>query len=153
MLFPERRFGLVNNSNNLFDYLFSDPIFNVNTSNRMSTDIKEKDNGYELAMEVPGFDKEDLKLELEKGYLTIMAEHKNSSEKKDEDGHPLVFVERFAGYSNTPSKMYCGKVKNIYKLFRCVEKFDSKDVRTFDFQSNIVELEDMDVNAFMNNEK
>ena len=73
--------------------------------------------------------------------------------KKDEDGHPLVFEERFAGYSNTPSKMYCGKVKNIYKLFRCVEKFDSKDVRTFDFQSNIVELEDMDVNAFMNNEK
>ena len=63
MLFPERRFGLVNNSNNLFDYLFSDPIFNVNTSNRMSTDIKEKDNGYELAMEVTGFDKEELKLE------------------------------------------------------------------------------------------
>lgn len=50
--------------------------------------------------------------------------------KKDEDGHPLVFVEKFAGYSNTPSKMYCGKVKNIYKLFRCVENFDSKDVRT-----------------------
>lgn len=73
--------------------------------------------------------------------------------KKDKNGHPLVFVEKFAGYSNTPSKMYCGKVKNIYKLFRCVENFDSKDVRTFDFQSNIVELEDMDVNAFMNNEK
>ena len=48
MLFPERRFGLVNNSNNLFDYLFSDPIFNVNVPNRMSTDIKEKENGYEL---------------------------------------------------------------------------------------------------------
>ena len=44
MLFPERRFGLVNNSNNLFDYLFSDPVFNVNTTtNRMSTDIKEKE--------------------------------------------------------------------------------------------------------------
>ena len=50
MLFPERRFGLVNNSNNLFDYLFSDPIFNVNVPNRMSTDIKEKENGYELDM-------------------------------------------------------------------------------------------------------
>ena len=51
MLFPERRFGLVNNSNNLFDYLFSDPVFNVNTTtNRMSTDIKEKENGYELSI-------------------------------------------------------------------------------------------------------
>ena len=105
MLFPERRFGLVNNSNNLFDYLFSDPIFNVNTSNRMSTDIKEKDNGYELAMEVPGFDKEDLKLELEKGYLTIMAEHKNSSEKKDEDGH-LIRQERY--YGSAKRSFYVG---------------------------------------------
>ena len=62
MIFPERRFGLVNNSNNSFDYLFSDPVFNVNTTtNRMSTDIKEKENGYELSMEVPGFDKEDLR--------------------------------------------------------------------------------------------
>ena len=82
MLFPERRFGLVNNSNNLFDYLFSDPIFNVNVLNRMSTDIKEKENGYELDMEVPGFDKEDLKLELEKGYLTVTAEHKNLMKRK-----------------------------------------------------------------------
>ena len=105
MLFPERRFGLVNNSNNLFDYLFSDPIFNVNTSNRMSTDIKEKDNGYELAMEVPGFDKEDLKLELEKGYLTIIAEHKNSSEKKDEDGH-LIRQERY--YGSAKRSFYVG---------------------------------------------
>lgn len=104
MLFPERRYGLVNNSN-LFDYLFSDPIFNVNTSNRMSTDIKEKDNGYELAMEVPGFDKEDLKLELEKGYLTIMAEHKNSSEKKDEDGH-LIRQERY--YGSAKRSFYVG---------------------------------------------
>ena len=104
MLFPERRFGLVNN-NDLFDYLFSDPVFNVNTSNRMSTDIKEKDNGYELAMEVPGFDKEDLKLELEKGYLTIMAEHKNSSEEKDEDGH-LIRQERY--YGSAKRSFYVG---------------------------------------------
>ena len=33
-------------------------------------------------MEVPGFDKEDLKLELEKGYLTVTAEHKNLMKRK-----------------------------------------------------------------------
>lgn len=69
--------------------------------------------------------------------------------KKDDEGHPLVFVEKFAGYSNTPSKMYCGKIKNVDKLFRCVENFDSKDLRTLDFQSNIVELEDMNADLFM----
>ena len=51
MLFPER----FNFNNNLFDDFFTDPVFNMTTTNRMSTDIKEKDNGYELAMEVPGF--------------------------------------------------------------------------------------------------
>ena len=71
MLFPER----FNFNNNLFDDFFTDPVFNMTTTNRMSTDIKEKDNGYELAMEVPGFDKEDLKLDLEDGYLTVSAEH------------------------------------------------------------------------------
>lgn len=100
MLFPERRFGLVNNSNNLFDYLFSDPVFNVNTvtTNRMSTDIKEKENGYELSMEVPGFDKEDLKLELKEGYLTVTAEHQNSNEEKDDKGH-IIRQERYYGSS------------------------------------------------------
>ena len=106
MLFPERRFGLVNNSNNLFDYLFSDPVFNVNTTtNRMSTDIKEKENGYELSMEVPGFDKEDLKLELEKGYLTVTAEHKNSNEKKDDEGH-IIRQERY--YGSAKRSFYVG---------------------------------------------
>lgn len=70
--------------------------------------------------------------------------------KKDEDGHPLIFVEKFAGYTNTPSKMYCGKVKNVNKLFRCVENYDSNGFGKFEFQSNIVELEDMDEQTFYN---
>ena len=106
MLFPEKRFGLVNNNNDLFDYLFSDPVFNVNTAtNRMSTDIKEKDNGYELAMEVPGFDKEDLKLDLEDGYLTVSAEHNKTNEEKDSEGH-LIRQERY--YGNTKRSFYVG---------------------------------------------
>lgn len=70
--------------------------------------------------------------------------------KKDEDGHPLIFVEKFAGYTNTPSKMYCGKVKNVNKLFRCVENYDTNGFCKFEFQSNIVELEDMDEQTFYN---
>ena len=106
MLFPERRFGLVNNSNNLFDYLFSDPVFNVNsTTNRLSTDIKEKENWYELSMEVPGFDKEDLKLDLEDWYLTVSAEHNKTNEEKDNEGH-LIRQERY--YGNTKRSFYVG---------------------------------------------
>ena len=101
MLFPER----FNFNNNLFDDFFTDPVFNMTTTNRMSTDIKEKDNGYELAMEVPGFDKEDLKLDLEDGYLTVSAEHNKTNEEKDNEGH-LIRQERY--YGSTKRSFYVG---------------------------------------------
>ena len=105
MFFPERRFGLVNNSNNLFDYHFSDPIVHVNVPIRTSADIKEKEYGHEFDMALPGFDKEDLILELEKGYLTVTAYHKKSDGKKDEEGH-LIRQERY--YGSAKRSFYVG---------------------------------------------
>lgn len=79
--------------------------------------------------------------------LRALADNVIITQKDKKDGHPLIFVEKFAGYTNTPSKMYCGKVKNVNKLFRCVEK---NGINSFELQTNIVELEDMDENQFMN---
>lgn len=79
--------------------------------------------------------------------LRALADNVIITQKDKMDGHPLIFVEKFAGYTNTPSKMYCGKVKNVNKLFRCVEK---DGINSFELQTNIVELEDMDENQFMN---
>lgn len=79
--------------------------------------------------------------------LRTLADNVIITQKDKKDGHPLIFVEKFAGYTNTPSKMYCGKVKNVNKLFRCVEK---DGINSFELQTNIVELEDMDENQFMN---
>lgn len=138
MLFPERRFGLVNNSD-LFDYLFSDPVFNtntVNTTNRMCTDIKENENGYELSMEVPGFNKEDLKLELKEGYLTISAQHNTENDKKDNDGR-IIRQERY--YGSCKRSFYVGEQigkqdikakydKGILNIF--VPKKDIKKIET-----------------------
>ena len=92
MLLPR----MINKS--LFDDFFTDSMFNSNTTNVMSTDIREKDNGYLLDMEVPGFNKEDLKLELKDGYLTISAEHKTTNDEKDNDGH-IIRQERYYGSS------------------------------------------------------
>ena len=136
MLFPERRYGLVNNSN-LFDYLFSDPVFNTNTTNTanvMSTDIREKENGYLLDMEVPGFDKEDLKLELKDGYLTVTAEHKTTNDEKDNEGH-IIRQERY--YGSSKRSFYIGEQiekqdikakydKGILNIF--VPKKDAKQI-------------------------
>jgi len=54
----------------------------------MSTDIKEFENGYELAIDLPGFKKEDVKAELKNGYLTVSAERK-SEEENAENGRYL----------------------------------------------------------------
>lgn len=93
---------------NLFDDFFGDfPFFdngmqNVekklyghNASRMMSTDIKQKDDGYELEMDLPGFKKEDIQISLEDGYLTISAA-KGLDENSEEKPH-YIRRERYVG--------------------------------------------------------
>ena len=54
----------------------------------MSTDIMENDGGYELAIDLPGFRKEDVKAELRNGYLTVTAE-RSATEENEETGRCL----------------------------------------------------------------
>ncbi len=63
----------------------------------MKTDIKEKDNGYELEIDLPGFTKDEIKASLDEGYLTISAaKGLDKDEKSKEDGH-YIRKERYAG--------------------------------------------------------
>lgn len=62
----------------------------------MKTDIKETPEAYELAIDLPGFKKEDVQAELKDGYLTVSAQTKREDEQKAEDGTYLR-KERFAG--------------------------------------------------------
>ena len=62
---------------NMFDDMFRDPFFtSSNTTKLMKTDIQEKDDKYILDMDLPGYDKEDIKAQLKDGYLTITAQKK-----------------------------------------------------------------------------
>lgn len=72
----------------------------------MSADVKEFDDRYELEMELPGFKKEDLKAELKDGYLTVKAEHKSSTEKKEEHGR---YIRRERYYGTCQRSFYVGK--------------------------------------------
>lgn len=71
----------------------------------MKTDVKEKENGYEVEIDLPGFKKEDIKAELKEGYLTISAARNTSSEEKKEGKY--IRKERFAG--NVSRSFYVGK--------------------------------------------
>lgn len=53
------------------------------TNRCMQTDIKESDKTYTLDIDVPGFGKEDIKITLENGYLTIEAKHEETKENKE----------------------------------------------------------------------
>lgn len=84
--------------NNIFEDLFGTGFwdgFEENTQ-LMKTDVKENGNEYELSMDLPGYEKEDIHAELKDGYLTIHAQHNNEKEEKDDKGN-YIFRERTTG--------------------------------------------------------
>ena len=90
MMIPRR------NDFDLFDDMFSDPFFTGSESRVMKTDIKEMNNGYELIVDLPGFKKDEIQLELNDGYLTISAEKGLDKEEKDKKDK-YIRRERYAG--------------------------------------------------------
>ncbi|MGI6108939.1 MAG: Hsp20/alpha crystallin family protein [Eubacteriaceae bacterium] len=90
---PRDRFGI-----SVFDDLFNDSFFGnePRVPAMMKTDIAEKGDNMQLDMELPGYDKSDITVDLDKGYLTITADKTENNEKK-EDGK-IVSQERFTGH-------------------------------------------------------
>ena len=70
--------------------------FEMPAQNVLKTDIKETENGYELAVEMPGYNKDDIKAQLKDGYLTIGASVEKNNDQKDENGRYLR-KERYSG--------------------------------------------------------
>ena len=96
--------------NDMFGDFFTDPWFDEKefkdmqkklyghrAKNVMSTDVKEVENGYELEMDLPGFKKDELQVELENGYLTISAARGLDEDEKDKKSGKYIRRERYAG--------------------------------------------------------
>lgn len=71
----------------------------------MKTDIKEKDNHYELEIELPGFKKEDIKIQLKEGYLTINAIRDIVEEKEEKES----YIHRERHYGQCTRSFFVGK--------------------------------------------
>jgi HSP20 family protein len=67
----------------VFDEMFDDFFKDSTRTTYLATDLKESDNDYTLLVDVPGVDKENLRLTLDNGYLTI--EVSQTDEVKDEN--------------------------------------------------------------------
>ena len=56
-------------------------LYGKHAKNLMKTDVRESENGYEMAIELPGFQKEDIKVDLKDGYLTVSAQKSLNKEE------------------------------------------------------------------------
>jgi len=78
----------------LFDDMFRDPFFK-GENKLMKTDIKENDKDYNIDIDLPGFDKSDIKIDIDNGYLNVSAKKESNNEEKEEGKY--VRRERYLG--------------------------------------------------------
>ena len=71
-------------------------LYGKNARNLMKTDVHETDTDYEMDVDLPGFKKDQINVNLEDGYLTISASKDHDQEKKDKHGK-IIRQERYAG--------------------------------------------------------
>ena len=83
------------------------PRFNSISTNVMKTDVKETEGGYELAIDLPGYKKDEVSAELKDGYMTISAS-KSESNDEGKDGDRYIRRERF--YGSCSRSFYVGEL-------------------------------------------
>jgi HSP20 family molecular chaperone IbpA len=94
--------SIFGSSFDLMDSFFDDPFYGksagLRTMSAMSTDVSESDDAYLIEMDLPGFAKENIKAELKKGTLTILASRSEEHEEKDKKAKRYVTRERYSGH-------------------------------------------------------
>lgn len=81
-------------------------MFGKRAANVMKTDVRENKDSYDVFVDLPGFKKEDIKLDLENGYLTISARRNEELDEKDKDGH---YIRRERATGSCARSFYVGK--------------------------------------------
>lgn len=89
MLVPRR------DSFDLFDGFFDDGFFPRKENSLMKTDIRELSDKYIVDVDLPGYEKENINLSLDNGYLNIQAKYSKNNEEKEEEKY--IRRERFYG--------------------------------------------------------
>ena len=95
---------------NLFDDMFDfdfdkefnrmmRPLYGKHAQNMMKTDVRETGNSYELDIDLPGFKKDEITVQLDNGYLSISAAKGLDKNEENKDGK-YIRRERYAGSMN-----------------------------------------------------
>ena len=103
---------------NLFDDFMNDfafpafpdvdkTLYGKHAKNLMKTDVKEKEDGFQVDIDLPGFKKDEVHAALENGYLTISAEKGLDKDEKEKETGRYIRRERYAGACSR--SFYVGK--------------------------------------------
>lgn len=121
---------------NLFDDMWDDvfdsmsafnrrnPLYGKHGKNMMKTDVRETDDSYELDIDLPGFKKDEVKVDLKNGYLTISAAKSLEKENEKKNAH-YIRKERYSG--------------QMTRSFYVGEEVEPKDVNA-KFEDGILKL-------------
>ncbi len=104
---------------NLFDEFFDDAfdrrlwngthaLYGKHARNLMKTDVQENENGYTLSIDLPGFKKDEVNVDLKDGYLTVSAQKGLDKDETDKNGR-YIRRERYAG--SCSRSFYVGDLK------------------------------------------
>ena len=72
------------------------PLYGKHNKNMMKTDVRETENSYELDIDLPGFKKDEISIQLDNGYLSIQAAKGLDKDEEKKDGQ-YIRRERYAG--------------------------------------------------------
>ena len=100
-------------------------LYGHHAANLMKTDIKEKNDSFELEIDLPGFTKDEIKASLENGYLTISAEKGLDKDEQEKETGRYIRKERYAGACS--------------RSFYVGEDVDQEDVKA-EFKHGILKL-------------
>ena len=78
------------------------PLYGKHAKNLMKTDVRETDHSFELDIDLPGFKKDEVQLQLKNGYLTVQTNKGLDKDQKDQEGN-YIRRERYTG---TMSRTY-----------------------------------------------
>lgn len=110
MLVPNRDFDL-------FDDIFGDSFFRKSESKMMKTDIREDKDNYVIDIDLPGFDKKNIKIDITDGYLTINAKVNN----EDNETKKGKYIRKERYYGECSRSFFIGdevKPENIKANFK-----------------------------------
>ncbi len=91
---------------NFWDGFMGYPFRGDEMNGLMNTDVRDTDQGYEVTIDIPGVEKENVKAELKDGYLTVEAVTENKQDEKNTEGR---YIRRERYYGSCSRSFYVGE--------------------------------------------